>query len=409
MSQREPTALKETAHPTVPTLPSLVDSTPRDTPACFSGKEYDCAIVNSAPASLQGSARGPPNCHSPGDTPLGSLRASRTSSWRHSVRVTIPVKGADMSKTIPYGDIDDLAPTSSSATFSIGDDKQDGVSDNKHDDDHVEENASAKQSATDGYLPSTCNQDANGAPMNEPVVPANVCGASPLAARKVKPDPNDQKRSMTDESISPQPIPVFNSATFGRKDPTTGKDVRTTRRTRAGRRAPTYAEVGLPANAGRPPMMTTASSQLPLHQGPPPPVTMPRLPLYPISDNYQTLPNFTAPPNAQVGVYPPGYLPGHSRFIYAQQDPAFHPLYGGITSPPFPVYHDTLAQAIPVWRGYYGRLDFAPTEPRAMFEQAPELSYMQQQVGYAQQQWDGSFGDASLIPTQSPPTSEPKQ
>ena len=89
MSQLEPTASKETAQPTVPTLPSLVDSTPRGTPACFSGKESDCARVNSAPASSQGSARGSPNCHSPGDTPPGSLRASRTISWRDSVRVTL--------------------------------------------------------------------------------------------------------------------------------------------------------------------------------------------------------------------------------------------------------------------------------------------------------------------------------
>ncbi|KAL1755488.1 hypothetical protein FB107DRAFT_274791 [Schizophyllum commune] len=149
MSQLELTASKETTQPIVPTSLPSVDSAPRDTPACFSGKEYDC------------------------DTPPGSLRASRTSSWRDSVRVTVPAKATDMSKTIPDSDIDDLAPTSSSATFSIGDDKQDGVSDNKHDDDHVEENASAQQSATDGDLPSTCNQNANGAPKNEPVVQAN--------------------------------------------------------------------------------------------------------------------------------------------------------------------------------------------------------------------------------------------
>ena len=86
ISQLEPTASKETIVPT--SLPS-VDSAPRDSPACFSGKEYDCALVNSAPASLQGLARASPNCHSPGDTPPGSLRASRTISWRDSVRVTL--------------------------------------------------------------------------------------------------------------------------------------------------------------------------------------------------------------------------------------------------------------------------------------------------------------------------------
>ncbi|KAL1713316.1 hypothetical protein EV715DRAFT_211863, partial [Schizophyllum commune] len=314
----------------------------------------------------------------------GSLRPSRTSPWRNSMRGTVPVKGADMSKTIPDSGIDDPAPAPSSSTVSIGFDERDDDFD-------------------------------------KPAVPANVCDASTLAALQVEPITKDQKRSTTDESTGPQPIPVFRSASFGRKDPKTGKDIRTTRRIRAGRRAPTYAEVGLPANAGRPPMMTTASSQLPLHQVPPSPVTMPRLPLYPNSDNDSTPPEFMAPPNARVGGYPPGYLPGHSRFIYAQQDPSVHPFYGGIQQAPeaqlnhyfgrqahpLPVHSCARAEVIPVWRDYYGRLDFAPTEPRAMFEQAPELSYTRQQVGHAQQQWDRSSGVVPVIGqaalTSSPP------
>lgn len=58
MSHLEPTASKKTTQPVVPTALPSVDSAPRDTPVCFSGKEDDCALVSSAPASLQGSTRG---------------------------------------------------------------------------------------------------------------------------------------------------------------------------------------------------------------------------------------------------------------------------------------------------------------------------------------------------------------
>ncbi|KAL1685490.1 hypothetical protein GGG16DRAFT_66208 [Schizophyllum commune] len=424
MSQEEPTACKGIEQPTVPASPSSVDSARHDTPALSSGKESNSAHGSPKSVSLPESARSSPGSSSPRTTSRGSFRASRTSSCGDAMRVTVPVKGADMSKTIPHSDIDDPAPT-----------------------------------------------------------PSSICDAIPDA---VNTDTKDQKRSMTTHErtspqatpsySSPQPIPVLDSATFGRKDPATGKDIRTARRTRAGRRAPTYAEVGprapMSANGNRPSAYAniyTGQAQFPPHQVPSLSVAMARLPLHPIPGNLQTpsgLPqmpsgppqmplNFVPPPYARAE-YPPGYQPGHSRFMYAQDDPLLPPLYGGMANslnggmanslygglvnplyggiqqaqlgPHFsgqahsmPIYPSAQfqaplpsqslppshapspTQALPVQRGYYGRLDFGISSPQVDFEPAPELLYVRQQVGHCQQQgngarqqWGGSSGLAPM-------------
>ncbi|KAL1755494.1 hypothetical protein FB107DRAFT_213422 [Schizophyllum commune] len=429
MSHEEPTACKGIEQPTAPASPSSVDSARHDTPALSSGKDSDSAHGSPEPVSLQGFPRSSPGSSSPRAISRGSFRASRTSSCGDAMRVTVPVKGADMSKTIPDSDIDDPAPT-----------------------------------------------------------PSSICDAIPDA---VNPDTKDQKRSMTPpertspqatfDHGNPQPIPVLDSATFGRKDPATGKDIRTARRTRAGRRAPTYAEVGprapMAANANRPSAYAniyTGQAQSQPHQVPSLSVAMARLPLHPIPGNLQTpsglpqtpsgLPqmplNFVPPPYARAA-YPPGYQPGHSRFMYAQDVPLLPPLYGGMENPSYggmttpmyggihqapqprlgpyfggqahsmPIYPSAQfqapppSQALPVQRGYYGRLDFGISSPQVELEQAPELFYARQQVGYGQQQrdgaqrqWDGSSskglapmngGLEPVINQESPAASSPKE
>ncbi|KAL1674650.1 hypothetical protein EV122DRAFT_293279 [Schizophyllum commune] len=414
MCQHEPIACKEAEQPTLPTSPSSVDSARHDTPALSSGKQSDSARDSPEPVSLKGSARSSPSSSSPRAISRGSFSANWTSSCGDAMRVTVPVKGADMSKTIPDRDIDDPAP-----------------------------------------------------------MPSSICYAIPDA---VNPDTKDQKRSMAPpEGTSPQPIPVLDSATFGRKDPATGKDIRTARRTRAGRRAPTYAEVGprapMSANANRPSAYAniyTGQAQLPPHQIPSLSVAMTRLPLHPVQGNLQTPsglpqmpPNFMPPPYGR-GAYPPGYQPGHSRFMYAQDDPLLPPLYGGMANslngglanplyggihqaqlgPHFsgpaysmPIYPSAQSQAPPpsqrflpsqaiaVQRGYYGRLDFGISSTQVELEHAPELFYVRQPVGYgqqqrdgAQQQWGGSFsrGLAPITDHEdvaaplSPPPKEPE-
>ncbi|KAI5831739.1 hypothetical protein K523DRAFT_350494 [Schizophyllum commune Tattone D] len=410
MSQEEPTSCKGTDLPTAPASPSSVGSARHDTPALSSGKDSDSSHGSPEPVSLPESTRGSPDCPSRAIS-RGSFRASRTSSCGDAMRVTVPVKGADMSKTIPDSDIDDPAPT-----------------------------------------------------------PSSICDAIPDA---VNTDTKDQKRSMTPhERTSPQPIPVLDSATFGRKDSATGKDIRTARRTRAGRRAPTYAEVGprapMSANANRPSAYAniyTGQAQLPPHQVSSLSVAMTRLPLHPIPGNLQTPsqmpPTFIPPPYARAA-YPPGYQPGHSRFMYTQDDPLLPPLYGGMANPPYgglanplyggihqaqlgphfsgpaysmPIYPSAQSQAPPpsqrflpsqaiaVQRGYYGRLDFGISSTQVELEHAPELFYVRQPVGYgqqqrdgAQQQWGGSFSSGlapitnqeDVAAPSSPPPKEPE-
>ncbi|KAL1698974.1 hypothetical protein EV121DRAFT_217190 [Schizophyllum commune] len=421
MCQQEPIACKEAEQPIVPASPSSVDSARHEAPALSSGKDSDSSHEIPELVSLPESARGSPDCPSRAIS-RGSFRASRTSSCGDAMRVTVPVKGADMSKTIPDSDIDDPAPT-----------------------------------------------------------PSSICDAIPDA---VNTDTKDQKRSMTPhertspQSIAdhsnPQPIPVLDSATFGRKDPATGKDIRTARRTRAGRRAPTYAEVGprapMSANGNRPSAYAkiyTGQAQFQPHQVPPLSVATTRLPLHPIPGNLQTPsglpqmpPNLMPPPYARAA-YPPGYRPGHSRFMHAQDDPFLPPLYGGMVNPSYgglaiplyggiqqaqlgpyfgghahsmPIYTSAQSQApppsqrfppsqaIPVQRGYYGRLDFGISSPQVELEHAPELFYVRQQVGYGQQQrdgaqrqWDGSSGLAPMnggldpMVSQAAPSSPPQK
>ncbi|KAL1726156.1 hypothetical protein EV714DRAFT_219874 [Schizophyllum commune] len=419
MCQQEPIACKEAEQPIVPASPSSVDSARHEAPALSSGKDSDSSHEIPELVSLSESARGSPDCPSR-TISRGSFRASRTSSCGDAMRVTVPVKGADMSKTMPDSDIDDPAPT-----------------------------------------------------------PSSICDAIPDA---VNTDTKDQKRSMTPhESTSPQPIPVLDSATFGRKDPATGKDIRSARRTRAGRRAPTYAEVGprapMSADGNRPSAYAsiyTGQAQFQPHQVHPLSVAMTRLPLHPIQGNLQAPsglsqmpPNFVPPPYARAA-YPPGYQPGHSRFMYAQDDPLLPPLYGGMANPSYggmttpmyggiqqaqsgpyfggqarsmtiypsaqsqapplskvlpPSHAPSPSQALPVQRGYYGRLDFGISSPQVQLEHAPELFYVRQQVGYGQQQgdgaqrqWDGSSGLAPtlgglepVINQESPAASSPKE